>query len=129
MKILQLCPRIPFPPVDGGTIGMYNLSSSMLQAGVELKVLAMNTKKHFIEEKNIDPAYKSTHQLETVYIDNSIKPLKAFLNIFSDESYNITRFYSAEFSKKLKAILFVELRLLFFVDFCKVFNSVKNVIK
>jgi polysaccharide biosynthesis protein PslH len=105
VKILQLCPRIPFPPVDGGTIGMYNLSNAMLQAGAEVKVLALNTSKHFIEDANINAVYKSTHQLESVYIDNSIKPLKAFLNIFRNESYNISRFYSPEFSKKLKDIL------------------------
>ncbi len=105
MKVLQLCPRIPFPPVDGGTIGMYNLSNAMLHAGVDVKVLALNTRKHFIEDVNINSVYKTTHQLESVYIDNSIKPLKAFLNIFSNDSYNITRFYSAEFIEKLKAIL------------------------
>ncbi|MEP7264096.1 MAG: glycosyltransferase [Bacteroidota bacterium] len=105
MKVLQLCPRIPYPPVDGGTIGMYNLSNSLVDYGVEVKVLAFNTSKHFVEENKINPHYRSTHQLESVYLDNSVKPLKAFLNIFSSESYNICRFYSEDFSAKLKDIL------------------------
>ncbi len=105
MKILQLCPRIPYPPVDGGTIGMYNLSNALVDCGAEVKVLAFNTSKHFIEEKKIDQHYAATHKLETVYIDNSVKPLKAFFNLFSSESYHIARFKSEEFSRKLKQIL------------------------
>lgn len=105
MRVLQLCPRIPYPPVDGGTIGMYNLSNSLVDYGVEVKVLAFNTSKHFVEESKINPHYRSSHQLESVYLDNSLKLFKALLNIFSSESYNIVRFYSEDFSTKLKEIL------------------------
>ena len=105
MKILQLCPRLPYPPVDGGTIAMYNLSNSLVDNGAEVKVLAFNTSKHFTAEKDIDVAYASTHRLETVYLDNKIKIKNAFLNLLTNESYHITRFRSVEFSKKLKVIL------------------------
>lgn len=105
MKILQLCPRLPYPPVDGGTIAMYNLSNSLVDNGAEVKVLAFNTSKHFTNEKDIDTAYVKTHELETVNLDNKIKIKDAFFNLFTNESYHISRFRSVEFSKKLKEIL------------------------
>lgn len=105
MKILQLCPRLPFPPVDGGTIGMYNLSNALVDQGAEVKVLAFNTSKHFLDEKSIDPAYAATHHLETVYLDNHLKVKDAFLNLFNKESYHISRFKSQQFSEKLKQVL------------------------
>lgn len=105
MKVLQLCPRIPYPPVDGGTIGMYNLSNALVDLGVEVKVLSFNTRKHFVEDSKINPHYKRSHKLEWVYLDNSLKPLNALTNIFSKQSYNIARFYSEDFSKKLREVL------------------------
>jgi glycosyltransferase involved in cell wall biosynthesis len=105
VKILQLCPRIPYPPVDGGTIGMFNLSNALISLGMEVKVLAFNTSKHFIEDDQIDAYYRTSHKLEWVYLDNSVKPFKALLNLFSSQSYNIVRFYSEEFSSKLKQLL------------------------
>ena len=45
MKVLQLCLRVPFPPRDGATIAMYNLSDSLIKAGAVVKALSFNTKK------------------------------------------------------------------------------------
>ncbi len=108
MKILQLCPRIPFPPVDGGTIGMYNLSNALVNHGAEVKVLAFNTSKHFIAEKNIDKGYIATHHLESVFLDNRVNIKDAFINLFTKESYHISRFKSVAFEAKLKAVLLKE---------------------
>jgi glycosyltransferase involved in cell wall biosynthesis len=105
VKILQICPRVPYPPVDGGTIGMFNLSNSLVDKGAEVKVLAFNTSKHFVRENEIDNHYRYTHRLETVYHDNSVKPVAAFFNLFSDKSYNIERFRSPAFADRLKQVL------------------------
>ena len=105
MKILQLCPRIPFPPVDGGTIGMYNLSKALIDHGAIVKVLAFNTSKHFVEESKIDAQYAASHQLETVFLDNNVKVADAFFNLFTKESYHISRFKSTLFSERLIQIL------------------------
>ncbi|MBK7854485.1 MAG: hypothetical protein IPJ79_05860 [Bacteroidetes bacterium] len=53
MKILQLCLRVPYPPRDGATIAMYNLSESLITAGASVKALAFNTKKSFVPEKKL----------------------------------------------------------------------------
>lgn len=106
MKILQLCLRVPYPPRDGATIAMYNLSESLITAGASVKALAFNTKKSFVPEKKIDAGYKKVVNLETVFLDATVNPLDATLNFFrKNESYNIKRFYSKDFENTLIRIL------------------------
>ena len=138
MKILQLCPRIPFPPVDGGTIGMYNLSKALLDHGAYVKVLAFNTSKHYIQETEIDHEYIKSHQLETVFLDNKINIIDAFLNLFTKDSYHISRFKSALFSEQLKQILIKEefdiiqidyLPMALYIDQIRAFSKAKIVLR
>lgn len=105
MKILQICSKIPFPPKDGGSIAMDILTHGLIECGNEVKVLAINTPKHFINEADINSEYKNKTSYQLVFIDTSVKPLDAFLNLFSSKSYNITRFYSKEFEKVLIELL------------------------
>jgi polysaccharide biosynthesis protein PslH len=101
MRILQICNKVPFPPKDGGCIAMNNLTQGLLNEGHEVKVLAINTPKHFTNVNLLSPEYISRTNIETVFIDTSVKLLPAFLNLFSKDSYNITRFYSEEFEEKI----------------------------
>ncbi len=105
MKILQLCSKIPFPPKDGGSIAMNILTHGLIDCGNEVKVLAINTPKHFIKEADIDIEYKKKTSYQLVFIDTAVKPLDAFLNLFTSQSYNIIRFYSKEFEKALIELL------------------------
>lgn len=36
MRILQICPRIPFPPKDGGAIGIFNITKHLALRGHEI---------------------------------------------------------------------------------------------
>ena len=105
MKILQLCSKMPFPPKDGGSIAMNILTDGLIKCGNELKVMAINTPKHFIKEENIDSEYRKKTAFQSVFINTDVKPLDAFLNLFSDKSYNIVRFYSVEFENALIKVL------------------------
>lgn len=105
MKILQLCIRVPFPPSDGATIAMYNISKSFFENGIGLKILSFNTNKNYVREENISKEFRYKTNIETVNIDLSINLFPAFLNLFKNDSYNITRFISKEFNEKLKRIL------------------------
>lgn len=102
MKILQLCVRVPYPPSDGATIAMYNISKSFYENGVQLKILSFNTNKNYVNVSDISTDFKDKTSIETVDIDLSVKPFPAFLNLFTNQSYNITRFISKEFEAKLK---------------------------
>jgi glycosyltransferase involved in cell wall biosynthesis len=105
MKILQLCHKVPFPPKDGGCLAMHNLTMGLIDEGHEVKVLSINTKKHFVDISQLPDNYKQSTQIEAVYVDTDVKIADAFFNLFKDESYNISRFYSLNFEKKLIEVL------------------------
>ena len=46
MKVLQLCIKPPYPPVDGGTMAMNSITQGLLEKGCELKVLCVESDKH-----------------------------------------------------------------------------------
>jgi glycosyltransferase involved in cell wall biosynthesis len=105
VKILQLCHRIPFPPVDGGNIAMYNLCRSLLSQENEVKILALNTKKHFVDPHSLPVEFVAKTKPEAFMLDTSVKPFSAFLNLFTQKSYNIIRFYSPDFKNRLAELL------------------------
>lgn len=105
MNLLQFCLRIPFPPIDGGSIAMYNLSEALYTNGVAVDVFSLNTKKHFISASDVDADYRQRYNLITSSIDTDVKWYMALLNLFTSDSYNIIRFYSDETAERLKQVL------------------------
>jgi len=105
MKILQLVNRIPYPLRDGGSIGIHYYTEGFLQAGVSLSMLAMNTRRHWVDPASLPLLYRSLQHFETVEVDNRIRPLAAFVNLFGSSSYNIDRFISAAYRDALVRLL------------------------
>lgn len=105
MKILILCNRIPYPVNDGWTIAVYNMIKGLAEAGNQLTVLSFNTKKHYFPVNELPVELSQWCTLHTVYLDASIKPIDAFLNLFSKKSYHITRFISKSYERKLASLL------------------------
>ena len=101
MRILQICNKLPYPPVDGGAIAMNNVTQGLINKRCSVHVLSITTPKHNINNNKLPKSYVEKTNFESVYIDTSIKIKDAFLNLFSKRSYNIDRFISTEFSKKL----------------------------
>ena len=67
--------------------------------------------KHF---SNVDPLIFEGHpfnSLKLVPVDNRIKVKDAFLNLFSSDSYHISRFVSKDFEEELIQMLSSELLL------------------
>jgi glycosyltransferase involved in cell wall biosynthesis len=108
MNILQLCNKVPFPPKDGGCIAMNALTQGLIKEGNKVKILAINTKKHFVDVTELPDDYRLSTRIEAVFVDTEIKVTDAFLNLFSNKSYNVERFYSVEFENKLIAVLQAE---------------------
>ncbi|TYZ08074.1 glycosyltransferase [Hymenobacter lutimineralis] len=107
MRILQLCPRVPFPPHDGGAIAMYDVAAGLSQAGHEVTVLAANTPKHR------QPATALSHlpavRLVTVDVDTRLSPWKALRNLAVGKvPYNVERFISPALTEKLRELLTTE---------------------
>lgn len=101
MNILQITPRFPWPLKDGGALCYYNYAKGYGQAGVDLTIASLNTSKHFIEYDDLPQHVKDLGEIHLTYIDNKIKPLQAFFNLFSDDSYHIQRFINEDFKKQL----------------------------
>ena len=103
MKILQICSKPPFPKKDGYALAVNHITDTLIQRGNNLKVMAISTPKH--AAKNIPKQYLKDTNFEYVFINTNLKILPAFLNLFSNSSYNTNRFYSNKFANRLKEIL------------------------
>lgn len=105
MKVLQLCLRSPYPPVDGGTIAMYNMSMALKKSGAEVKILAFNTKKHFVDPSKMPESFVHDFQPELVYLDATVKILPALISLVAGSSYNMSRFNTKLFRETLEQLL------------------------
>ena len=105
MHILQLCHRVPFPMTDGGNIAMMNLAESLSSQGAAIKIFTLNTVKHRIDVNTIPSDIIKKFSLESVNIDTTVKIASAITNLFTQNSYNVDRFYSASFDEKLRKLL------------------------
>lgn len=105
MKILQLCIKPPYPPVDGGTMAMHSVTQGLLREGCEVKVLAVETDKHPLQADLLPEAYREATGIESVYVDLRVKPLQAAAAMFCGDSYHVERYVSISFTNKLKKVL------------------------
>ncbi|MEI7979276.1 MAG: glycosyltransferase family 4 protein [Bacteroidota bacterium] len=101
MKILQITPRFPWPLKDGGALCYHNYAKGYSQAGVNLTIASLNTSKHYVEYDELPAHVKALGNIYLTYIDNKIKPIQAFLNLFSKESYHVKRFINEDFKNQL----------------------------
>ncbi|MEL7123450.1 MAG: glycosyltransferase family 4 protein [Bacteroidota bacterium] len=105
MRILQLCKKFPYPAKDGESLAILNLSKSLAEQGAEIHMLAMNTLRHQVKVDPSASALQHYQSICTVEVDNRLKPTDAFFNLFSTDSYHISRFVSPVFESKLKELL------------------------
>lgn len=105
MKILQLCNKPPYPPLEGGSIAMNNITQSLIEAGHQVKIIAVNSFKYKADIKQLPPDYVKSTNIEFVDVDLKIKRKDAFLNLFSGKSYHVKRFISDDFKAKLIEVL------------------------
>ncbi|MCX2482318.1 glycosyltransferase family 4 protein [Pedobacter sp. MR2016-24] len=105
MKTLILSNRVPFPPNSGYPIVVYNTIKGLLKLDVDITLFSINTNKHRIDVDDIyDPVFESI-KFHSFDIDTEVNLMGAFLNIFSNESYNVSRFYDDDAAKLLENIL------------------------
>ncbi|MBX7093842.1 MAG: glycosyltransferase family 4 protein [Flavobacteriales bacterium] len=105
MKILQLCNKPPIPAVDGGCIAMNTITQGLLKAGHEVKILTIETQKHPALYQEMPEAYKTKTRIESVFIDTSVNLVDAFSALVTSDSYNVSRFFSPDYDRRLVQIL------------------------
>ncbi|MBK7937595.1 MAG: glycosyltransferase [Lewinellaceae bacterium] len=105
MRILQLCNKFPWPLKDGAAIASTYLARALADLGSDVTLLAMNTSKHWFDTSMLPTDFGHYSDIHTVYVDNRIRPMDAFFNLFTDKSYHVERFADEEFAQKLSQIL------------------------
>ena len=105
MNILLICNKSPYPPKEGGPIAMNTIVEGLVDSGHKTKILAVNSFKYSVDINSIPDDYKEKTQIEGIFLDLRIKPLDAFLNLFTSKSYHVQRFISKEFEDKVIEIL------------------------
>ena len=84
---------------------MNSIITGLLDAGHQVKVMAINSDKYHVKASDIPDDYKKKTGIELIKVDLRVRPMKAFLNLFTKKSYHVERFISERFKKKLKQLL------------------------
>lgn len=105
MRVLQLCHKPPYPPLDGGSIAINNISMGLVKQGVKLKVLTVSTHKHPFKPDETPKKWLKKTKAEGVYVDTKLNVVDAISSLITNDSYNISRFFSADFDIYLTRIL------------------------
>ncbi len=84
---------------------MNSIITGLLEAGHQVKILAVNSEKYNVKESDIPEEYKKKTGIELIDVDLTVKPLNAFLNLFTRKSYHAERFISEDFKKRLAEVL------------------------
>ena len=102
MRVLQLTYRVPFPPTDGGAMGIYTITKGLSENGCSIDLVAINTPKHSQPEG----AMKFWAVQYDVFVDTNIKIMDMIRNVlFEKTPYNIKRFLSPAVDNKLSELL------------------------
>ena len=106
MKVLLLCLRVPWPLTDGGNLAMMNMAEMLRDAGHDVTIFALNTKKHFVSTEDIPEKIFKGIRLVSTPIDTGIRVNKALRNLFRpNESYNVARFHDSTAAARLKELV------------------------
>lgn len=106
MRILVFCNKLPYPARDGGAVALRNMIKGYHEAGVDLTVLAINTRKHYFPPGDIpEDDVLSKVRLHTVYVNTNVTLFGALRNLFTGESYHVSRFEHSSVTNKLITLL------------------------
>lgn len=105
MKVLQLCNKPPYPPVDGGTLAMNSVTQGLLAQGCEVRVLSVCSDKHPVLRDRMPESYLGQTRFEAVHVDLDIHWLDAGVALLCGESYHVKRFESRAFADRLARLL------------------------
>lgn len=102
---MQICNKAPFPANDGSSIAIYNMAKGFIENNVDLHLLTINTKKHFKPDNEVPQEFRLKSHYRSIYRNTNTSMWGAFLNLFSRQSYFVSRFYFKEFENILIEIL------------------------
>ena len=110
-------------------MAMNSIITGLLDAGHHVKILAVNSEKFNVKENDIPEDYKKKTGIELIDVDLSVKPMNAFLNLFTKKSYHVERFISDNFKARLIEVLdkeqfdIVQLEMLYMAPYVDVIRA------
>ncbi len=105
MRVLLLTSKVPFPADGGYAIVVCNTINALLKQKCEVTLFSLNTTKSYVNVNTIQDASFNQIKFLQFQIDDRVKPKDAFVNLFSRQSYNLSRFYHLSCSKRLIHLL------------------------
>jgi polysaccharide biosynthesis protein PslH len=105
MRILQLCNKPPYPPIDGGSKAMHNLTKGLLAQGHQVKVVCISTPKQPFDRSHMPREYREATDIESVFVDTTVNIVDAFTDLLTADNYNISRFFSPDMDIRLIQLL------------------------
>ncbi len=138
MKILQLCKKFPYPLNDGESIAVSYLTKAMQTLGAEVTLLAMNTSKHYVNINDLPSDFNHYKAIHTIDINNHVTIWGALKNIFTKDSYHVSRYINDSFSNQLITLLtqnqfdIVQLETLYlapYIDVIRKYSTAKIVMR
>ncbi|MFZ1691653.1 MAG: glycosyltransferase, partial [Flavobacteriales bacterium] len=105
MRILQLCNKPPWPPIDGGSKAMHNIARGLVAAGHQVKVLCISTSKQPLDPETVPADWMRATAMEGVFVDTAINLVDAFTDLITADNYNISRFFSPDMDIRLIRLL------------------------
>ncbi len=99
MKVLLLTHKPIFPLVDGGCIAMHEFLQNLLHLDYEVQNLSISTFKHPFDLKEYPSDMQEKILPESVPVNTRVNIVTVLKSLFQSGSYNVSRFYSADFEK------------------------------
>lgn len=102
MRILQISSLVPFPPTDGGRIGIYGITKILALQGNQIDLVC------YLKNADLESSLKGLKPICNPYIldvqtENNF--WKALLNLFSVVPYNVSKYIRKELSISVKELL------------------------
>ena len=94
MKALFISHKPPYPIIDGGCHAMDRMLRDFLFSypDAEIKYLSIVTEKHPAIKNSAPSDLQKNVKFQTVEIATKINPIAAFIHLFNNKSYHISRF-------------------------------------
>jgi len=101
LRILILTHRVPFPQNGGYAIVVCNTIRGLVNQGHDVSLVALNARKNHHENTSDDNYLLSKINYRAYDIDTNVSVFEVAVNLFSKTSFNIDKYYDAEFEKLL----------------------------
>ncbi len=98
MRILQIAPKIPYPPNDGSKVGIFNLTDQMIKHGAEVFFAAPSG------GSVVDPYFESIVHFIPLNIGREYSIAGGIKNLFSSLPFNIEKYLSEDAFQKLSDV-------------------------